>query len=559
MDEALHSNRWRWLDLLGLVGLLVVAAILRFVDLPTRGTWDADQGHDMLTLLRFVQDGVWPLLGPPTSIGDFHHGALYYYILAPAAWLSGSNPIAVAGEIALLGVAAVGLVWWIARSVAGSVAWSGAGSVAASVAGLVAGLTTALVAATSSSAIDESTFIWNPNLIAFSSALTVAAAWRAWTTRRPRWWLLAAVGLAITMQSHVLGWSFVVPVGGLLLADAWRRPRGERRPVILAGIGGVVVIVASYLPLIVYELGNDFAETRGAIAFLTGGGQSVALDPVSRLLFVGLRILSWPLTGLITDAPVVGVVAAVGVLAILAWRVRGARGLERTFAWWLALSLSWCWLVLGLGVAGLATVTPLPVDHYHAFLDPLVFVVVGLGVWALWNAAAPADGRSDGEQAVGRSIGPVVGRWSVGGRSVVGRSSLGPAVGIVVVGGLVAWNATIWPPAVTADGGWPAAQAAGTRIESAAGPGPVAFVSLPEFKSPEAYTFPLVHDGRRVVEPPAADTLVIVCDALFVDDCGGPAEDAAVAGIALAGGRVPVLVDRFDAAPGRTISVYRGS
>ena len=46
-----------------------VAAVLRFVDLPTRGQWDADQGHDMLVLRAFVQDGVVPLLGPQPRSG----------------------------------------------------------------------------------------------------------------------------------------------------------------------------------------------------------------------------------------------------------------------------------------------------------------------------------------------------------------------------------------------------------------------------------------------------------------------------------------------------------
>ena len=72
------------------------------------GTWDADQGHDMLVLRALTQLGELPLLGPPTSIGDVHHGVLYYYLLAPAAWLSGSDPVAVTAMIALCGVAAVG-------------------------------------------------------------------------------------------------------------------------------------------------------------------------------------------------------------------------------------------------------------------------------------------------------------------------------------------------------------------------------------------------------------------------------------------------------------------
>jgi hypothetical protein len=70
------------------IALVVIAMILRVPDLATRGTWDADQGHDMLALRALVRDGVVPLLGPPTSIGDVHHGALYYYLLSPAAFLT---------------------------------------------------------------------------------------------------------------------------------------------------------------------------------------------------------------------------------------------------------------------------------------------------------------------------------------------------------------------------------------------------------------------------------------------------------------------------------------
>ena len=152
------------------IGLLVLAALLRLPDLATRGTWDADQGHDMLMLRALVRDGVIPLLGPPTSIGDVHHGALYYYLLSPAAFLTGGDsPLAVTALIALAGIAAVLVTWWLARSIGGPVA------------GIVAGVAMAV----STSAVDESTFIWNPNLIALSSAIALAGAWRAWSTPRP--------------------------------------------------------------------------------------------------------------------------------------------------------------------------------------------------------------------------------------------------------------------------------------------------------------------------------------------------------------------------------------
>ncbi len=173
----------------------------------------------MLVLRAFVRDGVVPLLGPPTSIGDVHHGALYYYLLSPAALLTGGDsPLAVVTLIALAGIAAVLVTWWLARDIGGPVA------------GLVAGLAMAV----SASAVDESTFIWNPNLIALSSAIALAGAWRAWTTRDPRWWLLAAVGTAITMQCHVLGVTLLPIVGGLLVADAQEPRAGQPAPAGLA-------------------------------------------------------------------------------------------------------------------------------------------------------------------------------------------------------------------------------------------------------------------------------------------------------------------------------------
>ena len=198
-----------------LLGLLALAAVLRLPDLATRGTWDADQGHDMLVLRELVRHGSIPLLGPPTSIGDVHHGAWYYYLLAPAALVgaAGDDPLAVVAAIAVAGIAAVGVTWWLARSIAGPIA------------GLVAGLAMAVSAA----AVDESTFIWNPNLIALTSSIALAGAWRAWTTRRARWWLVAAVGVAATMQCHVLGVVLLPVVGALLVADYRRRSAGDDR------------------------------------------------------------------------------------------------------------------------------------------------------------------------------------------------------------------------------------------------------------------------------------------------------------------------------------------
>lgn len=517
-------------DRLSLPALLVLAAALRLPDLATRGTWDGDQGHDMLVLRGLVRDGTVPLLGPPTSIGDVHHGAWYYYLLSPAAAVTGGDvPLAVVALIALAGIAAVGVVWWLARSVGGPLA------------GVVAGF----VMATSAAAIDESMFIWNPNLIALSSAVALAGAWRAWSGGDRRWWLVAAVGTAVTMQCHVLGAALLPIVGVPFVLDARRRPLGR----VPSGIA--LIFLAAYLPLVVNELTTGYSELRAAIDYLSGGRPSGEAAIPIRFGIVGLRVISWPLTGLITDGFLAGALVSTAIITIVAWRWRSRVDAERVVARWFGLGLLWTVAFLTVAAPSLAAVVRgLPNDHYHAFADPMVFVLVGLGATALV-----------------REI----------------RAPLGWLVLLATVSGLAAWNVANLPPPVHPDGGFPAGALAAERVDvmlTAAGVerhDVVRIRSLPDFKSTEALVYPLARLGRLYlgdvpkgdvapgsVEPAAAtsierfDGLVLMCDDLFRDvigaDCGGPAESAVTPDGG--GPEWGPLLDRFEAAPGRWMSVY---
>lgn len=532
------------LDLLVLVALLLLAAALRLPDLATRGTWDGDQGHDMLVLRSLVLDGEIPLLGPPTSIGDVHHGAWYYYLLSPAAFLTGGDsPLAVVALIALGGIAAVGVVWWLARAIGGPIA------------GLVAGFAMAISAA----AIDESTFMWNPNLIALSSAVALAAAWKAWSGGAWGWWVVAAIGTAVTMQCHVLGIALLPVVGAPFLVDA------RRRDLVPAAVASLAVLLVAYLPLAVNEVTTDFSEVRAALDYLAGGREtSEAAIPV-RFGIVGLRVVSWPLVGLITDGFVAAVIATSAVVGIVAWRWRprpGGAG-EPTVARWFGLALLWSTAFLTIAAPSLSSVVPgLPNDHYHAFADPMVFVLVGLGA----GAALLVGGGGSGGIGVGRT------------------ASLRPAgiLAVAAIVGLAGWNLTHLPPSPHPDGGYPAGLAAGERVDAtltAAGVDRDAVVlvrSLPDFKSTEAVAYPLAVLGRvfvaetpRGVAPGSVDVagsssfgeyagLVLLCDDLFAEaigaQCGGPAESTVTPD--RGGAEWGALLTRFEAAPGRFVSVY---
>jgi hypothetical protein len=524
-------------ELLGLAGVLVAATALRFAFLPTRGEFDLDQGHDMLVLHDLVTAGIVPLLGPPTSVGAGHHGAVWYYLLAPAALLNGaSDPVPVVALLAAFGVAAVALTWWLARSIGGP----------------VAGLVAAVVLAGSATSIGASTFIWNPSPMAACSALAFAAARKAWRDGAPGWWLVAAIGAMLTMQLHWLGGLIVPPLAALWVVQAVRAGRvtrraagpGEvpgdgpgddpavagarRRTVLLAGVGAAAILAAGYVPLAIHEITAGFPEIRLILDYLAGGGEGATLDPVTRIVVALLRSVGWPLAGPLADAPAATFLAFVLVATLVVWRLARARGDERAMVAWLGGTVAFASVALGLFVASASVITPLPTDHYHAWLDPLVAALVGIGVAGL--AAVAAD------HTVVRA-----------------RRGAAAVAAVVVVGAIVAWDAAHVPPAVSPRGDWTAARGAADRILDAAGDGAVGFVTLPPFKGADAYGYPLTVSGRPPTDPEVAATVVVLCEDLWIADCGGPAEARALD--ALGGDGAFDVVERLRPAPGRTMTI----
>ena len=415
----------------------------------------------MLVLRSLVRDGIIPLLGPPTSIGDVHHGALYYYLLAPAAALTGGDsPLAVVAFIALAGIAAVGVTWWLARAIGGPVA------------GLVAGLAMAV----SASAVDESTFIWNPNLIALSSAIALAGAWRAWTTRRPA--LVAAGRRGHCRHDAVPRARRDAPAdrrraAGRRCQIASGRTRPPRR-VALRGRLGLAIIAISFLPLAIHELTSDFSEINAALDYLRSGGDPAAIGPVARLFVIGARVLSWPLTGLITDGAIAAVIA---VDRRRPDRDRARPPRRRTRA-------------PGGPLAGSRPRLDRRVpDRRRA--EP------GDRRARPPERPLPRLRRPDGLRAArprrGRVVAGRIDRLDGPHRSRSARIAT-----ILGLGLLLAWNLGHQPPAVDPDGGFPAADRAAERIVAASGGGPRSLRSQPDFKSAEAYAYPLVRIGAPV-------------------------------------------------------------
>ncbi len=206
-------------------------------------------------MLYWVRDGQPPDLGPLSSFGTAHHGVAYYWLLAPGAFLTDVDPVAACATTALIGVAGVAATWWLGREIGGPIA------------GYVAGL----LAAVSPAAISASTFVWNSNVEGPAAALAVAAGWRAWRTRRARWWMVAMVGVVVLTQAHLAAALAAPPLVGLAVADVIRRTPQERRRMWGPMMGAIAIALIGYLPFLIHELHHDFSETHAILDYLVNG------------------------------------------------------------------------------------------------------------------------------------------------------------------------------------------------------------------------------------------------------------------------------------------------
>ena len=176
-------------EFLILVAILLLAAFLRLFRIDEYLTFLGDEGRDVIVVRRLLVNFDPILVGPGTSIGNMYLGPLYYYLIAPALYFANYSPAGPAIFIALLGVATVFFVWFVARE------WFGK----------VAAVVASALFAVSPTVIVYSRSSWNPNIMPFFALLSVYAIWRMWHKNELKWLIVAVISFAATLQSHSLG------------------------------------------------------------------------------------------------------------------------------------------------------------------------------------------------------------------------------------------------------------------------------------------------------------------------------------------------------------------
>jgi len=239
---------------------------LRLSRLPEYLMFLSDQGRDAIVLKRLVTLEKLVFVGPTTSIGNVFTGPFYYYLVAPFMLLSGLHPVGPAFGIALINsFGLVGVFLFVVKKF-----------------GRTTGLIFLTLAGLSATQIWQSRYSWNPNPVPLFAFLTLIALFVAIEQKKVRYFALAGMIFGMCLQLHYIAIVMVTPLLAWTVKELVTTIRSHRRHTLRLTIDSawclvknIIVFsaagVATFTPLIAFEIKNNFINTQTFLRALTTG------------------------------------------------------------------------------------------------------------------------------------------------------------------------------------------------------------------------------------------------------------------------------------------------
>jgi len=347
MGGTLIGNRGAWLRRLAVAAVLVLAGFLRLQRLDLM-EFKADEAEALRRVEASLSGGGVPVRGLESSVGLPNPPAFIDILLIPGA--ISRDPEFIAGFVALLNVAAVGLGYFFGRRLFNE----------------RTALIATLLFATAPWAVIHSRKIWAQDCLPFFSVLVVGGLTEVCARGNRRWFVPAALAAGVLPGLHFSGLWAPVIFGLALFAY---RPRVGWKPVLLA----VTLLTAFYLPyaLTVGPPGpSRFTWAPGGVSLLP---LRAALDHVSASGFESLLGASHARfrSTLPAALPVAGAGVHFGVAAA------AVAGLILNLSRRREAGIVLLWALLPpLGFIAVSLIAPIH-SHYLVILYPVQFWLAG--------------------------------------------------------------------------------------------------------------------------------------------------------------------------------------
>lgn len=336
--------------------ILLIASFLRLYRISDYMEFLGDQGRDVTIIKDFLKNGNLFFIGPQTSIGNMYLGPYFYYLIAPSLLLSNFSPIGPAVFIALINIATVALIFFVAKK------WFD----------LKTAYISAFLYAISPVVIKFSNFIWNPNIMPFFALLFIYFFFETISKHNYKYFIYASLAFIMVMNSHYLGLAILPLVGIYWLLNLYKLIKtksAKLKPFLKYTFLAFFIFFLSLTPQILFDIKHNGQNTKALLTFFIQRETTVNIKayksiPVLPSLFnqVNTRLLAGKdiNTGL-----VISIVFAFLLFLVLIKFKKQKNTFWYIFFWYLS------------GLVALALYKQHIYDHYFAFLFPAVFILIG--------------------------------------------------------------------------------------------------------------------------------------------------------------------------------------
>lgn len=358
-----HLNKFFYKNRIELIifGLIIVlAAFLRFYQLPEYMTFLGDEGRDALIVEKILVNHNFPLLGAPTSVGNMYNGPLYYYMMAIPMAIFWLNPAAAAGMVAVIGTLTVGLIYYLSRQ------WFGKS----------AAIFSSILYAISPINIIYSRSSWNPNPAPFFSCLMILGLYLSHKSRNYLWFILVGITLAFVIQMHLLALILIPMIVILWALEVYlnRLHHYKTHHFWKGTVIGLLTFLFLMSPMAIFDFRHNFMNYKAFTAFFFGDRATTVNLNILNSLYRVFPIYQYNLIDRYFTGPVIFLEILVGILVLVPV-------LYFLYLLFKNKALNWPFLTLSLwmlgGVLGLSLYKQTIYDHYTSFFNPAPFILLG--------------------------------------------------------------------------------------------------------------------------------------------------------------------------------------
>lgn len=226
--------------------IILFACLWRFYNYSERWTLHQDQGRDGVIALHAIETKQLPLLGPPSSAGDFSFGPLYYWIIILFTLLIPSVNGPWIG-FTLLSIFSIAVYFYLGKKIGG----------------LVFATILGLISAFASASVYHAPDLLNPMLLNFFVPLAFLMMVYSLEKDKLIYPLILGFAAGAAINAHLQALGLIVLLGLTIIFKTAKRVK--------LTLGIMIGLLISFAPLIYFDLKNNFSWSKSIIEYITVG------------------------------------------------------------------------------------------------------------------------------------------------------------------------------------------------------------------------------------------------------------------------------------------------